>query len=80
MLKPFIIFLAISIFLQNVHAQEEFIEPPAQHLSRIGFKQLTGGVILMQATVADKPDTLNFILDTGSGGISLDSTTAEVGF
>ena len=78
MLKPFIIFLAISMLLQNAQAQEEFIEPPAQHLSRIGFKQLTGGVILMQATVADKPDTLNFILDTGSGGISLDSTTAEV--
>ena len=61
----------------NVQAQEEFVEPPAQLLSRIHFKQLTGGVILMKAMVADRPDTLNFILDTGSGGISLDSTTAE---
>jgi len=31
----------------------------------------------MKALVGDKTDTLNFILDTGSGGISLDSTTAE---
>jgi hypothetical protein len=36
---------------------------------------LTGGVILIKAKVNDYPDSLNFVLDTGSGGISLDSTT-----
>lgn len=30
---------------------------------------------MLRALFADVPDTLNFILDTGSGGISLDSTT-----
>jgi hypothetical protein len=38
-------------------------------------KLLSGGVILIKATVNDYPDSLNFILDTGSGGISLDSST-----
>ena len=70
-------FFFCMLMMGNVQAQEEFVEPPAQLLSRIHFKQLTGGVILMKAMVADRPDTLNFILDTGSGGISLDSTTAE---
>lgn len=55
-------------------AQEEFIAPPSRLLTRIPFEQLTGGVILLQAKLDNFPDTLNFILDTGSSGISLDST------
>lgn len=57
-------------------AQEEFIEPPARYLTTVPFVQLTGGVVLMQARFGNFPDTLNFILDTGSSGISLDSSTA----
>lgn len=56
-------------------AQEEFIEPPSRLLTQISFIQLTGGVIILQALLDDHPDTLNFILDSGSSGISLDSTT-----
>lgn len=38
---------------------------------------LTGrGIIIIKGRIGSIPDTLNFILDTGSGGISLDSTTA----
>jgi len=57
-------------------AQEEFIEQ-SQFLARVPFTQLTGGVILLQARLSNYPDTLNFILDSGSGGISLDSTTVD---
>jgi hypothetical protein len=56
-------------------AQEEFIEPPSKLLTRISFTQLTGGVLILHATLDKFPDTLNFILDSGSSGISLDSTT-----
>jgi hypothetical protein len=56
-------------------AQEEFIEP-SKFISRFPFKLFTGGVIIMEGRLEPFPDTLNFILDTGSGGISLDSTTA----
>ena len=31
--------------------------------------------MIIRGTFGDLPDSLNFILDTGSGGISLDSTT-----
>ena len=58
-------------------AQEEFIEPPSKKLATIPFLQLTGGIIILQAKLNNFPDTLNFILDTGSSGISLDSTTAD---
>ncbi|MDB5232642.1 MAG: hypothetical protein JWN76_3447 [Chitinophagaceae bacterium] len=51
--------------------------PPAKLLTRFPFKMLTGGIIIVQATLDDFKDSLNFILDTGSGGISLDSTTVE---
>ncbi len=47
----------------------------AELITQFPFKQYSGGVMVVQATLNEKTDTLNFILDTGSGGISLDSTT-----
>jgi hypothetical protein len=58
-------------------AQEEFIEPPSRLLTRIPITQLTGGVVILSALLDDYPDTLNFILDSGSSGISLDSATVS---
>jgi hypothetical protein len=58
-------------------AQEHFIEKPAKLLTKFHFRQLTGGVMLINGRLGNVADTLNFILDTGSGGISLDSTTCE---
>ena len=55
-------------------AQEEFIEQ-SRLLTKFDFLQLYGGVVLLRGQVEPFPDTLNFILDTGSGGISLDSST-----
>jgi hypothetical protein len=79
-MKKFFYCFAISLLLLSgkpLAAQEEFIEPPSRHLTTMPFVQLTGGIIIMQARFANFPDTLNFILDTGSSGISLDSTTVE---
>ena len=56
---------------------QELVEPPAKLLTSFRFKQLSGGVILLKAQFANYPDTLSFILDTGSGGISLDSATVD---
>lgn len=61
----------------SLKAQEEFIEPPSREITKVPFTQLTGGIVIMQAKLEDFPDTLNFILDTGSSGISLDSTTVD---
>jgi hypothetical protein len=60
-----------------LHAQEDFIPPPARLLTSFSFKLLTGGIITIKGKVSEFPDTLNFVLDTGGGGISLDSVTAE---
>jgi Aspartyl protease/PDZ domain len=68
-----IMLLAVSF----VGAQEEFIEPVSRLLTRFPVTQLTGGVVILNARLDDFPDTLNFILDTGSSGISLDSTTVS---
>src|SRR6188768_808817 len=70
----FYILLALSI---SAKAQEQFVESPAKLLTSIRFKQLSGGVILLNARFGNYPDTLNFISDTGSGGISLDSATVD---
>jgi Aspartyl protease/PDZ domain len=79
MKKAFYCFIVFITLISGtaVSAQEEFIEPPSKLITTIPFTQLTGGIVILQAKFGDFPDTLNFILDTGSSGISLDSTTVE---
>ncbi len=48
----------------------------AKLISSFSFRQLNGGIVVVKARLDDHTDTLNFILDTGSGGISIDSATA----
>jgi len=74
--RLFTFLLAFSV-LQASSAQEEFVEP-SRFITRFPFIQMTGGVILLQAQFDTCKDTLSFILDTGSGGISLDSTAAAI--
>ncbi|MBX2921874.1 MAG: aspartyl protease family protein [Chitinophagaceae bacterium] len=50
-------------------------EPPSRFITAFTFHQFSGGVVIIKALLNDYPDSLNFILDTGSGGISLDSLT-----
>ncbi|HEY6502665.1 MAG TPA: aspartyl protease family protein [Chitinophagaceae bacterium] len=78
-MKKRIFVTAIVLFFVTslIKAQEEFIEPPSRLLTRIPFTQLTGGVVILRALLEDFPDTLNFILDSGSSGISLDSSTVS---
>jgi PDZ domain-containing protein/aspartyl protease len=79
------LFWRLTLFVQaallmmsgTVRAQETFIQPQAKHITTFPFTVFTGGVILVRAKLDDFPDSLNFILDTGSGGISLDSGTCD---
>ena len=71
-------FLCIWLFSLSVifsQAQEILSQPAARLITRFPFKQYSGGVMVIRARFANIADTLNFILDTGSGGISLDSST-----
>lgn len=71
-----ICYIILFLFLPGEsQAQEILPQKQAELLTRFPFKQFSGGVMVIRARFADVPDTLNFILDTGSGGISLDSST-----
>lgn len=71
-----VLILCLLIFNVNVRAQESTAEEPeAQLLTRFPFKQYYGGVVVISARLHNYPDTLQFLLDTGSAGISLDTTT-----
>jgi hypothetical protein len=71
-----ILLTALYLLLNNCcSAQEILSQPDAKLLTKFQFKQYSGGVMIIRGTFGDLPDSLNFILDTGSGGISLDSTT-----
>ena len=56
-------------------AQQQKFNIDAKKITQFSFKELIGGVILVKAKLNDLPGDLNFILDTGSGAISLDSAT-----
>lgn len=71
----FIIFFSLLYF--KGFAQEEFVQPQAKLITKFSFTQLTGGIVILQGLIDNIPDSLNFILDTGSGGISLDSATVD---
>jgi hypothetical protein len=78
-MKKLTFLICVLILVKVSLAQEEFVESP-RLLTRFHFEQYTGGVIILKGQFGSFPDSLNFILDTGSGGISLDSTrAAELG-
>lgn len=68
-------FLFLLFYPELSKAQEEFIPSPSRLIASLPFNTFTGGVVVIRGQFANYPDTLNFILDTGSGGISLDSAT-----
>jgi Aspartyl protease/PDZ domain len=71
-----LLLIALS-FCCRLQAQEEFVQPPAKLLTTFAFRQFSGGVMLIKGSLNNSKDSLNFILDTGSGGISLDSQTVH---
>jgi predicted aspartyl protease len=66
-------FLLSLIAVTGIQAQKN--SGNAKLITEIPFTTFTGGVVVVRAQLVGYPDTLNFIMDTGSGGISLDSTT-----
>lgn len=54
---------------------QQLPDPEARFITRFPFKQYYGGVVVLQAKLDNYPDTLQFLLDTGSAGISLDTNT-----
>ena len=65
--------LILCLLMGPLRAQEEFVPKPSRFITSFHFKTLTGGVITLKAKFSDFKDSLNFILDTGSGGIAMRS-------
>ncbi len=74
-MKPLLLILLLIVLGKPTQAQEEFVPPDCQLITKIRFTQLSGGIIILKAQLDQYPDSLNFVFDTGSGGISLDSAT-----
>ncbi len=71
-------YIILFFFLPyNIQAQKQTIKPDAEFITRFPFKMYSGGVMIIRACFENVKDSLNFILDTGSGGISLDSATCS---
>ncbi|RYZ99425.1 MAG: signal protein PDZ, partial [Sphingobacteriaceae bacterium] len=70
--KFFLVFLLLPVL---GHGQELVTDTHPGYVTRFPFHQYSGGVMIIRATFENIKDSFNFILDTGSGGISLDSTT-----
>jgi len=70
-----LLLIIFTLFVSFSKGQEVY-EKPAELITRFPFRQLTGGVIIVQARFNKITEPFNFILDSGSGAISLDSSTA----
>ena len=73
-LKYLIWFFFLPVYVQ---AQKAAVQPVAKFITKFPFKMYSGGVMIIRARYENIKDSLNFILDTGSGGISLDSSTCS---
>jgi hypothetical protein len=67
-------FILVMVCCATTFAQKKSANS-AKLITQVPFTTFTGGVVVIRAQLVGYPDTLNFIMDTGSGGISLDSTT-----
>lgn len=76
-MKVLKILLPLFLLPLLLAAQENAPGVEPRLITRFPFKQYSGGVMVIKATFENIKDSFNFILDTGSGGISLDSTTVE---
>jgi len=75
-IRQFLSSLLLSIIVcVPVSAQKNSGSQNAKLITQVPFTTFTGGVVVIRAQLIGYPDTLNFIMDTGSGGISLDSIT-----
>jgi len=70
-----LIILLFSIIPFFSEGQQIITARQPTFITRLPFKQFSGGVMVIRACFENMKDSLNFILDTGSGGISLDSST-----
>ncbi len=69
------IILFLLLIGARLQAQEIIQQPTANYITKFPFRMYTGGVMVVKAKFPNVTDSLNFILDTGGGGISLDSAT-----
>ncbi len=69
------LFFILLIFTGWFCYGQEMYEKPAELITKFPFRQLSGGVVVVQAKFDTISQDLNFLLDTGSGAISLDSST-----
>jgi hypothetical protein len=77
-MKKLLLPLFILCLVAFCHGQEILRpRPQAKFVTSFPFKMYSGGVMVITARFAHVKDSFNFILDTGSGGISLDSATAS---
>ncbi len=73
-----IILISLILLLAfAANSQEHAKVPQARFITKFKFTIYTGGVIIVKAHLTGVPDSLNFILDTGGAGISLDSATCS---
>ncbi|RTL57555.1 MAG: signal protein PDZ [Sphingobacteriales bacterium] len=70
--------LSLLLFLQSlVIGAQQNLTMHATLVTQFSFKQFFGGIVILKGVVNNCKDSLNFILDTGSSGISLDSSTVR---
>jgi hypothetical protein len=77
-LNRFLIFIIVLVLsLDTALGQKDSRHNSAKLLSSVPFKTFSGGIMVVRIQLGDLPDSLSFLIDTGSAGVSLDSSTCR---
>lgn len=76
-LRKICLFLLLFSGLLPSQAQEIYVPPASEHVTTVPFRLVAESVILVNGMFPGYADSLTFVLDTGSSGISLDSAMAS---
>ncbi|MBS1597423.1 MAG: aspartyl protease family protein [Bacteroidetes bacterium] len=72
-----LILIILLIFLNPLWAQKYTKHGQSKLVSVVSFKTFSGGVIIIKLRMDDLPDSLSFLIDTGSSSVSFDSATSK---
>jgi predicted aspartyl protease len=75
--RQLMVVIVFFCLVSTTSAQNLSANTKAKFVSKFPFSLTTRGIIIIKGGLGKNPAELNFVLDTGCGGISLDSATAR---
>ena len=75
--KTSLFIVCLVLFFNSLYAQKDARHVQSKLVATVPFHTFSGGVIVIRIRMGDSPDSLSFLIDTGSSSVSFDSATCK---